>query len=275
MEAVSSLVEAAQQLPLPLLVAAATLLSLAGLLVLRVISNSFPGKAPPVDEGSIPFIGGLLKFSKVRCAPQKGGRAPGLVQLHQPPPLPAAAGGEQRGHSGWGACLSAAAAAVLDLCVFRRPVGTAPCLQRLPGCTDGWAAASVSPPASLRAHACPAAAASLASLGAHYQHACLFTAFPRLQGPLPLMTEMYAKHGEVFTIPLLHKKMTFLVGPHVAPHFFNATDDKMSQTEVQGTGRGAGRGGRQGGVQGGAKWERAGTGGGRGMQQCSCRGHAA
>ena len=46
------------------------------------------------------------------------------------------------------------------------------------------------------------------------------------------MTEMYAKHGEVFTIPILHKRMTFLIGPSVSPHFFNSTDDKMSQTEV-------------------------------------------
>jgi hypothetical protein len=43
---------------------------------------------------------------------------------------------------------------------------------------------------------------------------------------------MYKKHGEVFTIPLLHKKMTFLIGPHASPHFYNATDDKMSQKEV-------------------------------------------
>ena len=47
------------------------------------------------------------------------------------------------------------------------------------------------------------------------------------------MEEMYAKHGEVFTIPLLHKRMTFIIGPHAAPHFFNGTDDKMSQTEVR------------------------------------------
>lgn len=46
------------------------------------------------------------------------------------------------------------------------------------------------------------------------------------------MTEMYAKHGEVFTIPLLHKNMTFLIGPNVSPYFFNSTDEKMSQTEV-------------------------------------------
>jgi len=44
---------------------------------------------------------------------------------------------------------------------------------------------------------------------------------------------MYKKHGEVFTIPLAHKNMTFVIGPHASPHFFNATDDKMSQTEVR------------------------------------------
>ena len=75
------------------------------------------------------------------------------------------------------------------------------------------------------------------------------------QGPLPLMTEMYAKHGEVFTIPLLHKRMTFLVGPHVSPHFFNATDDKMSQTEVR-RGFAQGRPRRVGaGLRGGGPWE--------------------
>lgn len=46
------------------------------------------------------------------------------------------------------------------------------------------------------------------------------------------MKTMYARHGEVFTVPLAHKRMTFLIGPDVSPHFFNATDDKMSQTEV-------------------------------------------
>lgn len=53
-----------------------------------------------------------------------------------------------------------------------------------------------------------------------------------LQGPWPLMTEGYAKYGEVFTVPVAHKRITFLIGPDVAPHFFNASDDKMSQTEV-------------------------------------------
>ncbi|KAL4458418.1 hypothetical protein ABPG75_013283 [Micractinium tetrahymenae] len=111
---VASLAEGLQALPLSTLLAAATAVVLLAAVVMRVLSNNFPGKAPPVEEG-IPFIGGLIKFSN---------------------------------------------------------------------------------------------------------------------GPLPLMCEMYKKHGEVFTIPLLHKRMTFLVGPHVSPHFFNATDDKMSQTEV-------------------------------------------
>jgi sterol 14-demethylase len=33
------------------------------------------------------------------------------------------------------------------------------------------------------------------------------------RGPWELMQEIYAKHGEVVTVPLLHKKMTFLFGP--------------------------------------------------------------
>jgi sterol 14-demethylase len=47
------------------------------------------------------------------------------------------------------------------------------------------------------------------------------------------MHEGYSKYGEVFTVPVAHKRITFLIGPNVAPHFFNATDDKMSQTEVR------------------------------------------
>ena len=56
---------------------------------------------------------------------------------------------------------------------------------------------------------------------------------PPLQGPLNLITEGYTKHGEVFTVPVFHKRVTFVLGPHASPHFFNATDEKMSQTEVR------------------------------------------
>jgi sterol 14alpha-demethylase len=49
---------------------------------------------------------------------------------------------------------------------------------------------------------------------------------------MKLMREGYATYGEAFTVPVFHKKITFLIGPHVAPHFFKSTDDLMSQTEV-------------------------------------------
>jgi hypothetical protein len=47
------------------------------------------------------------------------------------------------------------------------------------------------------------------------------------------MTKGYAQLGEVFTVPVAHKRVTFLIGPDVAPHFFKGTDDEMSQTEVR------------------------------------------
>lgn len=52
------------------------------------------------------------------------------------------------------------------------------------------------------------------------------------QGPMKLMADGFKSCGEVFTVPLLHKNVTFLIGPHVSPHFFKATDDQLSQTEV-------------------------------------------
>ena len=39
---------------------------------------------------------------------------------------------------------------------------------------------------------------------------------------------------QVFTVPLAHKRMTFFIGPTVAPHFYNASDHLMSQQEVYG-----------------------------------------
>lgn len=47
-----------------------------------------------------------------------------------------------------------------------------------------------------------------------------------------IMQKNYAKYGEVFTVPVLHKKITFLIGPDVSLHFFKASDDEMSQKEV-------------------------------------------
>ncbi|KAK9831328.1 hypothetical protein WJX81_002868 [Elliptochloris bilobata] len=53
-----------------------------------------------------------------------------------------------------------------------------------------------------------------------------------VQGPMKLMAEGYARHGEVFTVPVLHKNITFLLGPCVSAHFFKANDEEMSQKEV-------------------------------------------
>ena len=64
----ASISEGLQALPLPALLAAATGVVLLAAVVMRVLSNNFPGKAPPVEEG-IPFIGGLIKFSKVGSPP--------------------------------------------------------------------------------------------------------------------------------------------------------------------------------------------------------------
>ena len=46
------------------------------------------------------------------------------------------------------------------------------------------------------------------------------------------MEDGYAKYGDVFTVPVAHKRVTFIIGPDASPHFFKALDDEMSQTEV-------------------------------------------
>lgn len=53
-----------------------------------------------------------------------------------------------------------------------------------------------------------------------------------LKNPYALATRSYKKYGEVFTIKMLHKRLTFLVGPDACEHFFKATDEQLSQNEV-------------------------------------------
>jgi hypothetical protein len=80
-------------LPLGVQLAGSVVATILFLLVLRILSNAFPGRAPPVDEG-MPFIGGLIKFSKVRRAREKPDMVPTrLWRLPVPYPLhgPAAA----------------------------------------------------------------------------------------------------------------------------------------------------------------------------------------
>jgi len=42
----------------------------------------------------------------------------------------------------------------------------------------------------------------------------------------------YKKYGCIYTVPMLHKKLTFLIGPEVSVPFYQLSDDFMSQSEV-------------------------------------------
>ncbi|OQU83546.1 hypothetical protein SORBI_3005G132300 [Sorghum bicolor] len=50
--------------------------------------------------------------------------------------------------------------------------------------------------------------------------------------PIPMIQEEYARLGSVFTVGILSRKITFLIGPEVSSHFFNGVDSEMSQNEV-------------------------------------------
>ncbi|PKI71579.1 hypothetical protein CRG98_008096, partial [Punica granatum] len=53
-----------------------------------------------------------------------------------------------------------------------------------------------------------------------------------LKGPIVMLREEYPKLGSVFTLNLLNKKITFLIGPEVSAHFFKASESDLSQQEV-------------------------------------------
>ncbi|KAF8102315.1 hypothetical protein N665_0198s0028 [Sinapis alba] len=53
-----------------------------------------------------------------------------------------------------------------------------------------------------------------------------------MKGPIVLLREEYPKLGSVFTVKLLHKNITFLIGPEVSSHFFNAYENELSQKEI-------------------------------------------
>jgi len=53
-------------------------------------------------------------------------------------------------------------------------------------------------------------------------------------GPLSFIERNYEKHGEVFSVPVFHKTLTFLIGPEASAPFFQNGDDVFSQSEVYG-----------------------------------------
>lgn len=54
-----------------------------------------------------------------------------------------------------------------------------------------------------------------------------------VRGPRTLLENNYNKYGEIFTVPLLHKRMTFLIGPYASAHFFRAKDEELSQVIIE------------------------------------------
>ena len=52
--------------------------------------------------------------------------------------------------------------------------------------------------------------------------------------PVKFVDDCRKNFGLIFTVPMLHKKLTFLLGPEVSAPFFMLKDDKMSQKEVYG-----------------------------------------
>ncbi|KAI3812382.1 hypothetical protein L1987_17089 [Smallanthus sonchifolius] len=53
-----------------------------------------------------------------------------------------------------------------------------------------------------------------------------------LKGPIIMLKQEYPKLGSVFTLNLLNKNITFLIGPEVSAHFFKASESDLSQQEV-------------------------------------------
>eukprot|EP00245_Coleochaete_scutata_P016143 TRINITY_DN743_c0_g1_i1.p1 TRINITY_DN743_c0_g1~~TRINITY_DN743_c0_g1_i1.p1 ORF type:complete len:518 (+),score=106.77 TRINITY_DN743_c0_g1_i1:134-1687(+) len=51
-------------------------------------------------------------------------------------------------------------------------------------------------------------------------------------GPLNFIRQNYDTLGSVFTAPLFHKRITFLLSPEVTNHFFKASEKDLSQKEV-------------------------------------------
>jgi len=49
-----------------------------------------------------------------------------------------------------------------------------------------------------------------------------------------MIEKSYKEYGSVFTVPMMGKTFTFLVGPEVSESFFKLGDDSMSQKEVYG-----------------------------------------
>ena len=51
------------------------------------------------------------------------------------------------------------------------------------------------------------------------------------KNPVDFIARCLDKFGAIYTVPMLHKNLTFLLGPEVSAPFFRLNDDFMSQPE--------------------------------------------
>lgn len=54
------------------------------------------------------------------------------------------------------------------------------------------------------------------------------------KNPVDFAANCLDKYGAIFTVPMFHKNLTFVLGPEVSIPFFKLSDDFMSQNEVYG-----------------------------------------
>lgn len=54
------------------------------------------------------------------------------------------------------------------------------------------------------------------------------------KNPVLFIDACYKKFGCIYTVPMLHKNLTFLLGPEVSAPFYQLSDEYMSQSEVYG-----------------------------------------
>jgi len=52
------------------------------------------------------------------------------------------------------------------------------------------------------------------------------------KSPVKMCMRCYEQYGPVFTVPIAHKRLTFLIGPEAQEAFCKANDDTLSQNEV-------------------------------------------
>lgn len=54
------------------------------------------------------------------------------------------------------------------------------------------------------------------------------------KNPVDFIAKCHKSFGCIYTVPMLHKNLTFLLGPEVSAPFYQLSDDHMSQSEVYG-----------------------------------------